>query len=191
MTNHLSSTKTSHDEVNTEDPIAVIKDSDEQQHHFNGDRLFTETHVKTRARNHVLRMVTVGVLLVVTAIVALAIQAPDRQPTAAMQIMGNEYQHSSSQQSKSLTKEETVLQSHQTSRSHIRGGGRSMVLLAADEKVCIEYRQSAIGVDLVLTRALCLVLVNDNGCVSGVPYFIREYQVQGEWYVICDCECGE
>jgi hypothetical protein len=201
MTEYFPSVCTSHDVVDIEDPSCVLKDSvvekkdnEEQQQQNNDDRLFTETHGKTRARHHLLYMVTVGVFLVVTAIVALAFHAQDRPPTVAMLNMAKEYQPlllTPSQQQRSLTKVKTLLQSHQTSRSHIKGGGRSMLLLAADEKVCIEYRQSAIGVDLVATRAQCLVQVNDQGCVDGVPYFIREYQVQADWYVICDCECGE
>jgi hypothetical protein len=200
MTEYFPSVCTSHDVVDIEDPSCVLKDSvvekkdnEEQQQQNNDDRLFTETHGKTRARHHLLYMVTVGVFLVVTAIVALAFHAQDRPPTVAMLNMAKEYQLpllTPSQQQRSLTKEATLLQSHQTGRSHIKGGGRSM-LPAADEKVCIEYRQSAIGVDLVATRAQCLVQVNDQGCVDGVPYFIREYQVQADWYVICDCECGE
>lgn len=130
-------------------------------------------------------------LLVVAAIAVLVIHSRNRQPTEAMQIMAKEYQHHSSPpKDMSVTEETRFLLSQRTKVSHVHEGGRSL-RPALDAKLCIEFKQVATGPDLLETSRQCLDQVVNIGCVTGVPFFIRQYQDRGEWYVFCDCECGK
>jgi hypothetical protein len=180
-----------------EAPTSIFKDShgnenEEVEEHINDEYLNTENYVKTRVRRRILQTVIVSILLVVTVVVALAIHARDRQPIdEAMPNKVKEYQHHPSPTKRtSVTEEVKILRSHQADVSPVHVGGRSLIP-SAGSNACIEYKQVTSGPDLLEASKQCLNQVVNTGCVTGLPFFIRQYQDRGVWYVICDCECGD